>query len=151
VRQRVQGLLVGFLVGASVAFWVFLTLHAIVLAALAWGGIVGLAIFAVVATKSDPADDAADAAWRLAAPDLPPTSDRLTLERAQEHIEGPAAGHRDRGHAAQDPAPRRSRAATAPATAPATPRPTPRIEADTGVAENDPVSTVQAGRGAKPS
>jgi hypothetical protein len=146
VRQRVQGLLVGFLVGASVGFWVFLTLHAIVLAAVAWGGIVGLAIFAIVATKSDPADDAADAAWRVAAPDLPPTSDRLTLERAQEHIAGPDAGHRGRGLAAHEPAPRRSRAGKAAAT----PRRASGIEADAGAAERDPViSNVQAGRGAE--
>jgi hypothetical protein len=149
VRQRVRGLLVGFLVGASVGVWVFLTLHAIVLAAVAWGGIVGLAIFAVVATRSDPADEAADAAWRVAAPDLPPTSDRLTLERAQEHIDGPDAGHRGRRPAGQDPTSRRSRVAKAAGKAPATPRRALKIEVDAGAAGNDPVSSAQAGGGAE--
>jgi GNAT superfamily N-acetyltransferase len=41
----------------------------------------GLAILAVVGTCSDDNGAALDAAWRAAAPDLPPVSDRFTLEQ----------------------------------------------------------------------
>ncbi len=46
-------------------------------------------MFAVVATKSDASDEAADAAWRAASLDLPPVSDRTLLERAQASMPGP--------------------------------------------------------------
>lgn len=94
MRQRVEGLIVGSLVGAALGIWVIVTMHAVLLMALAMGGVVGLSIFAVVATRPDPSDVAADAAWRSSAPDLPPVSDRVRLERAQEHIDGPSAKHR---------------------------------------------------------
>jgi hypothetical protein len=66
-------------------FW----LHAVVEAAAVGGGVVGLAIFAVVATRGDAREAAADAAWREAAPDLPPVSDRVTMERQQARLPGP--------------------------------------------------------------
>jgi hypothetical protein len=57
-----------------------LLLHAVVWAAALGGGLVGLAIFAVVATRSDAHEEAADVDWREAAPDLPPASDSVPLE-----------------------------------------------------------------------
>jgi hypothetical protein len=144
VRQRVEGLVVGSVVGASLGFWMFLTLHAILLAAVLAGGIVGLAIFAVVATKRDPADEAADAAWRAAAPDLPPASDRIALERAQEHIDSPDARRRGPRRAAGDSGSKPSGTANA-VTAP---RRAYKIEQDAGAPESDPaISSVHAGRG----
>jgi hypothetical protein len=57
-----------------------LMLHAVVWAAALGGGVVALAIFAVVATRGDAHEQASDAAWREAASDLPPVSDRVPLE-----------------------------------------------------------------------
>jgi hypothetical protein len=60
--------------------------------------ILGVAIFAIVASRSDAHEDAADVAWREASPDLPPLSDRIALERSQVSMPGPkkprAAGRR---------------------------------------------------------
>ena len=78
--QRVRGLIAGTVVGVSLGVFMILLLHAVVWAAALGGGLVGLAIFAVVATRSDVHEEAADAAWREAASDLPPVSDRVPLE-----------------------------------------------------------------------
>ncbi|HEX7612256.1 MAG TPA: hypothetical protein VF371_05735 [Candidatus Limnocylindrales bacterium] len=88
--QRVRGLISGAVVGVSLGVFMILLLHAVVWAAALGGGVVALAIFAVVATRSDAHETAADAAWRAAAPDLPPVSDRVTLERLQAHLPAPA-------------------------------------------------------------
>jgi hypothetical protein len=78
--QRVRGLISGAVVGVSLGVFMILLLHAVVWAAALGGGLVGLAIFAVVATRSDAHEEAADVAWREAASDLPPVSDRVPLE-----------------------------------------------------------------------
>lgn len=78
--QRVRGLISGAVVGGSLGVFMILLLHAVVWAAALGGGLVGLAIFAVVATRSDAHEEAADVAWREAASDLPPVSDRVPLE-----------------------------------------------------------------------
>jgi hypothetical protein len=88
--QRVRGLIAGTLVGVSLGVFMILVLHAVVWAAGLGGGVVGLAIFAVVATRSDAHEGAADVAWREATTDLPPVSDRVTLERLQAQLPGPA-------------------------------------------------------------
>ncbi len=87
--QRVRGLIAGSLVGVPLGLFMILWLHALVWAAAIGGGLVGLAIFAVVATRRDVREEAADAAWRDAAPDLPPVSDRVALERVQARLPGP--------------------------------------------------------------
>lgn len=78
--QRVRGLISGAVVGVPLGVFMILLLHAVVWAAALGGGLVGLAIFAVVATRSDAHEEAADAAWQEAASDLPPVSDRVPLE-----------------------------------------------------------------------
>ena len=88
--QGFRGLVVGTLVGLGVATFVMVTLHATTPVGVVGGLLVGLSVFAVVATKSDASDDAADAAWREASLDLPPASERLTLERMQATMPGPA-------------------------------------------------------------
>jgi hypothetical protein len=70
------------------------TLHAANEVAGVLGSVVGLAVFAVVATGADAHDLAADAAWREAALDLPPVSDRIILERSQVSMPGPGKQHR---------------------------------------------------------
>jgi hypothetical protein len=89
--QRVRGLIAGILVG--IPLWVFLVLspalHAQAEVAIAICVLVGVAVFAVVGTRSDAHDEAADAAWREAALDLPPASDRVILERMQASMPGP--------------------------------------------------------------
>jgi hypothetical protein len=79
------------MVGVALGLLVTVTLHATPVAALALALVVGLSVFAVVATRTGPEDQAADAAWRAAAMDLPPVSDRVILERLQANMPGPAA------------------------------------------------------------
>jgi hypothetical protein len=88
--QGFRGLVVGGLVGVGVAAFVMVTLHATTPVGVVGGLLVGLSVFAVVATKSDASDEAADAAWREASLDLPPASERLMLERTQASMAGPA-------------------------------------------------------------
>ena len=87
--QRARGLIAGSLVGIPLGVFMILWLHAVVWAAALGGGVVGLAIFAVVSTRSDVREEAADAAWREAASDLPPVSDRVLLEKVQAKLPGP--------------------------------------------------------------
>ncbi len=87
--QGFRGLVVGTLVGVGVAAFVMVTLHATTPVGVVGGLLVGLSVFAVVATKSDASDEAADEAWREASLDLPPASERLALERMQASMPGP--------------------------------------------------------------
>ncbi|MGA3057943.1 MAG: hypothetical protein ABSE70_07925 [Candidatus Limnocylindrales bacterium] len=87
--QRVRGVVAGMMVGVPLALYVYLWLHGVREVAGLIGAGVGLAIALVVGTRSDPRDAAADAAWREAAPDLPPVSDRTTLEGLQAKMPGP--------------------------------------------------------------
>jgi hypothetical protein len=87
--HRLRGVIAALLVGAPLAIFLELWLHAArEVAALIASG-VGVAIFAVVATGRDAHDDAADQAWREAALDLPPVSDRIVLARVQASMPGP--------------------------------------------------------------
>ena len=88
--QRVKGAAIGASVGVALGLLVTVTLHATALAAIALSAIVGLSVFGVVATRTGPEDYAADAAWREAAKDLPPVSDRVMLERLQASLPGPS-------------------------------------------------------------
>jgi hypothetical protein len=92
--QKVKGLLAASLVGLPLAAWLFYSLHATVEIAALAGSAVGLAIFAVVSTGADARGTAADEAWREAAPDLPPASERAALERNQASMPGPEKGRR---------------------------------------------------------
>ncbi len=92
--QRVRGLIAAVLVGAPLGIFVTVTLHATTEVASLLGFVVGLAVFAVVATGTDTHDLAADAAWREAARDLPPVSDRIILERSQVSMPGPGKQRR---------------------------------------------------------
>jgi UPF0716 family protein affecting phage T7 exclusion len=69
-----------FLVVLMGATWTF---------ALVASGVLGLAILAVVGTRTSEKQLRADAAWRDAAPDLPPGADRQVMEAAQAHMPGP--------------------------------------------------------------
>ncbi len=92
--QRLRGVLTGTLVGAGLAVYVAFWLHGVREVAALVGAVVGLAIGLVVGTRTDAHDAAADEAWRSAAPDLPPASDRMVLERLQAKMPGP---DQDRG------------------------------------------------------
>jgi len=69
-----------WLVNMLGAGWVF---------AIGSSSLIGLSIFAVIRSRPTQGDWLADEAWRAAAPDLPPVSDRRSLEQAQEAIPGP--------------------------------------------------------------
>jgi len=87
--QRLRGVMTGTLVGVGLAVYVAFWLHGVREAAILVGAGVGLAIGLVVGTRTDAHDAAADVAWREAAPDLPPFSDRMALERLQAEMPGP--------------------------------------------------------------
>jgi hypothetical protein len=92
--QRIRGLIAGALVGGPLGIFVTVSLHATREVAVLIGLAVGLAIFVVVATGANARDEVADAAWREAAADLPPASDRIALERTQARMQGPAKQRR---------------------------------------------------------
>ncbi len=94
--QRLRGVMTGMLVGIPLAAYVFVWLHGVREVAALIGGGVGLAVALVVGTRSDPRDEAANAAWREAAPDLPPVSDRIILEGMQANMPGPTRNRRTR-------------------------------------------------------
>jgi hypothetical protein len=94
--QRIRGVGAGAAIGVPLAAYVHLQLHGILAVAILVGVCVGLPIALVVGTRSDPRDAAADAAWREAAPDLPPVSDRTALERLQATLPGPGPNRRAR-------------------------------------------------------
>lgn len=87
--QRLRGLIAALVIGVPLGLYIGLWLHGTREIAVLVGFGVGLAIFAVVASGTGARDEAADAAWREAAPDLPPVSDRVILERAQASMPGP--------------------------------------------------------------
>jgi hypothetical protein len=95
--QLARGLIVGALIGGPLGIFVTISLHATHEVAILIAVAVGLAICAVVATATNPQDEIADAAWREAAPDLPPTSDRIALERTQATMPGPGKRRRTSG------------------------------------------------------
>jgi hypothetical protein len=92
--QRVKGLIAAAVIGIPLGAFIFVSLHASREIAVVVGSGVGLAIFAVVATGTDARDAVADAAWRQAAPDLPPASDRIAMETSQATMPGPHNGRR---------------------------------------------------------
>lgn len=100
--QRIKGLVAAAVIGVPLGAFLFFSLHASREIAALVGSGVGLAIFAVVATGTDARDAAADEAWRQAAPDLPPASDRITLERNQAAMPGPEKGRRTRPRPGED-------------------------------------------------
>ena len=97
--QRVRGVLAGSVIAVPLAAWLVLWLHSGLELGAVLAGIVGLAVFAVVGSRSDAHDLAADVAWRLAAADMPPASDRSAMEAAQADMPAPGKPDRD-GNAA---------------------------------------------------
>ena len=100
--HRVRGLIAAALVGVPLGIFVTVSLHATREIAALLGFVVGLAVFAVVATGTDAHDLAADAAWREAAMDLPPVSDRIILERSQASMPGPGKQRRSAARLPKD-------------------------------------------------
>ncbi len=95
--QRVRGLVAATMVGVPVTLFLLATLHATREFGIFIGCVVGLGIFMVVSTGTDAHDGRADAAWREAAGDLPPASDRVLLEQTQAHMPGPEKPRRRSG------------------------------------------------------
>ena len=102
ILQRIRGLIAGSLVGFPLGVFLLFTLHATREAGALIGVAVGLAIFVVVATGTDARDQIAEAAWREAAPDLPPVSDRIALEQSQATMPGPQKQRRTSGRSHDD-------------------------------------------------
>jgi hypothetical protein len=87
--RRVRGLAAALIVGIPVTLFLLLWMHATREFGLIMGGCVALSVFAVVATGTDAHDAAADAAWQVAAQELPPVSDRAAIELNQASMPGP--------------------------------------------------------------
>jgi uncharacterized membrane protein YfcA len=101
VRQVLKGVAAAVIVGILLGSYLHFMLHGTLLFTILVCVGLGLAILVVVGTRSDQAEAEADAAWLAAAPDLPPASDRRTMETAQRQMPGPTAPGRgapaDRG------------------------------------------------------
>jgi hypothetical protein len=94
----VGGVFAVFLITGLGASWFF---------AATSGAAIGVGIMAVVASRPTERDRLADQAWRSAAPDLPPASDRRVLEQAQDTMPGPEKkSAATRGHLRRDEGPR---------------------------------------------
>ena len=87
--RALRGLGVALIVCATLCVFLVLTMGASWTFALVASAVLGLAIVAVVGTRTGPEELLADAAWRAAAPDLPPNTDRLAMAATQVHIPGP--------------------------------------------------------------
>ncbi|HEX7430939.1 MAG TPA: hypothetical protein VF293_01995 [Candidatus Limnocylindrales bacterium] len=88
--QLFRGLIVGAIVGGLLYGFLVVWMRAIDWLAVVSSLSLGLAVMAVVGTGRDDQGAASDAAWRAAAPDLPPVVDRVTMEQAQARIPGPS-------------------------------------------------------------
>jgi hypothetical protein len=102
--RALQGLGAAVVVAAALSLWLVVGMGASYVFAVVAGAVLGLVILAVVGTRSGPRDVQADAAWRAAAPDLPPASDRRAMESSQTQIPGPEKarpGRRPKAQAAK--------------------------------------------------
>ncbi len=88
-RQVIKGVIAGTVVGVPLAAYLVAMLNALPLFAALAGLGMASAILAVVGTRTAREDAAADLAWRAAAPDLPPASDRRVIEELQVRMAGP--------------------------------------------------------------
>jgi len=84
--QLLRGLVTSAIVAGLLYGFLTIWMHGVEWFAALASLTLGLAILAVVGTRSDDNGAAIDAAWRAAAPDLPPVSDRLNLEQAPIRI-----------------------------------------------------------------
>jgi hypothetical protein len=91
--RALRGLGVALIVCATLCVFLVVTMGATWTFAVAAAGVLGLAIVAVVGTRTGPEELLADAAWRAAVPDLPPNTDRLAMAATQVHIPGPEKTH----------------------------------------------------------
>jgi hypothetical protein len=91
VKQILKGVAAAVIVDVPLGLYLYFWLHAPLWFALLLLGILGSAIVAVVGTRSDASDAAADAAWREAAPDLPPVSDRRVTDGGRGQMPAPTA------------------------------------------------------------
>jgi hypothetical protein len=108
ILQRVRGIIAATLVGLPLSAFLWFWLHAPIEVAVAISLALGIAIFAIVATRSDAHDEAADVAWREVAPDLPPASDRVAMERDQISMPGPEKPRGDKPAQANEAAGQRA-------------------------------------------
>ena len=95
MQVLLRGLVSGAILGAILYGFLTIWMHAVEWLAAPASLALGLAILAVEGTRRDDNGAALDAAWRAAAPDLPPVLDRIAMEQAQIRIPGPS---KPRGH-----------------------------------------------------
>jgi hypothetical protein len=89
--RTLRGLATAFGVGGSFGVFMAVMLGATWQFSVAASALIGLAIAAVILSQTSEADLAADAAWTAAAPDLPPASDRRSLEQNVLEVPGRVA------------------------------------------------------------
>ncbi len=87
--HRTRALATGAVMGVVAFLYLAGWMRGDVLLSLVLSLMVAIAIASVVGTAKDTHNAAADAEWLAAAPDLPPFSERTSLERSQAHIAAP--------------------------------------------------------------
>jgi len=102
MQLLLRGVVVGAIIGGLLYGFLIVWLHAVEWLAAPAALTLGFAILAMVGTRRNDRGAAQDAAWRAAAPDLPPVSDRAILDRAPirrlgRPAKAPARAHARRG------------------------------------------------------
>jgi hypothetical protein len=96
--QILRGIAAGTVVAIPLAIFILWWLSGVLLIAIFIAGGVGVGAAIIVGTRTDTTDIAADEAWRAAAPDLPPVSDRAAMEKRQVSMSGPGKSRKAARH-----------------------------------------------------
>jgi hypothetical protein len=87
--QVLRGVVAAVIVVVPLTTFFVLSMHATIPFAALTAVLMGVAITIVVGTRRGEAEAAEDTAWQREAPDLPPASDRRSMEAAQSALPGP--------------------------------------------------------------
>jgi hypothetical protein len=87
--QVLRGMVASLIVVVPLTTFFVVWMHATIPFAALAAVLMAAAITTVVGTRRGEAEAAEDAAWQREAPDLPPASDRRSMEAAQSAMPGP--------------------------------------------------------------
>lgn len=95
--QSLRFLFGALVVGAVAFLFLFLWMRTSPIVGLAIAAALGVLVLAISGVGSETRNARADQAWIEAAPDLPPHSERVTMEREQGSYQGPERRRAARG------------------------------------------------------